>query len=279
MKHFNENKLKISPLCHSHQWLLRDCTISYGNSTTITDYKEHFIFSFEYQSIPKKSSVFLEYANAKILHIQNQLLNIKNTDSFFFHIIISNNILENKLLQKAYYYFKNNLYKDLPITFEMHQKINSILQLENNAIHYFEVQTLTDNLLLQIFKVLYRYNENLKNNETSIATCKMQQIAQWLHDNITQSLTIEIISREFATNPTSLKNQFKKEFNIPIMQYFKNLRMEWALKQLEKHQTSVQELSSILHYQNPQHFSFAFKKHFGITPRELLKKNQVIKKE
>ncbi len=279
MKHFNENKLKISPLCHLHQWLLRDCTISYGNSTTITDYKEHFIFSFEYQSIPKKSSAFLEYANAKILHIQNQLLNIKNTDSFFFHIIISNNILENKLLQKAYYYFKNNLYKDLPITFEMHQKINSILQLENNAIHYFEVQTLTDNLLLQIFKVLYRYNENLKNNETSIATCKMQQIAQWLHDNITQSLTIEIISREFATNPTSLKNQFKKEFNIPIMQYFKNLRMEWALKQLEKHQTSVQELSSILHYQNPQHFSFAFKKHFGITPRELLKKNQVIKKE
>lgn len=275
MNPFNQNKLKPFSL----QWVLKDCTISCGNSTIKINNEDNLIFSFEYHNALQKSPFPLEYANAKKLHIQNHHLNKKSASSFYFDIIINNKVLENKLSEKAYFYFRNNAYKKLPITFDMHEKINAILQSENSPIHYFEVQTLTDYLLLLICKHLFRYNDSSKNIETSIVTCKMQQIAQWLHDNITQSLTIEIISREFATNPTSLKNQFKKEFNIPIMQYFKNLRMKWALEQLEKHQTSAQELSTILQYQNPQHFSFAFKKHYGITPREVLKKKQSIKKE
>jgi AraC-like DNA-binding protein len=73
------------------------------------------------------------------------------------------------------------------------------------------------------------------------------------------------VSTRFGINRNVFQKAFKKEFGITIRNYKLKLRMERSRELLEAGK-DIKEISLTLHYTTARAFSFAFKKHYGLTP-------------
>ena len=69
-----------------------------------------------------------------------------------------------------------------------------------------------------------------------------------------------------GTNQQTLKKGFKELFGTTIWGYYNNLRMETAKDLLINQEKSIAEVADNIGYKNPQHFTVAFKKKYGILP-------------
>lgn len=78
--------------------------------------------------------------------------------------------------------------------------------------------------------------------------------------------TIAELSRETGLNQLKLKRGFKQIFGSSIYALFQRERMDRARQLLQDH--DVTETAMLLGYSNVSHFSSAFRKQFGVLPRE-----------
>ncbi|KAA6318584.1 Regulatory protein PchR, partial [termite gut metagenome] len=79
--------------------------------------------------------------------------------------------------------------------------------------------------------------------------------------------TIQSICTEFGISTTKLKNNFKAFFGKPIYQYYRQERMNYA-KLLLENGYNVSEAGYKIGYTNLSKFTLAYKKTFGISPKE-----------
>ncbi|WP_256441273.1 helix-turn-helix transcriptional regulator [Chitinophaga sp. HK235] len=70
-------------------------------------------------------------------------------------------------------------------------------------------------------------------------------------------------------NDFKLKKGFKEMFGNTVFGYMNQVRMEKAKLLLLEGKNSIADISFTVGYKNPQHFTAAFKKHFGYLPSEL----------
>jgi len=78
--------------------------------------------------------------------------------------------------------------------------------------------------------------------------------------------TIAELARETGLNQLKLKRGFKQIFGSSIYALFQRERMDRARQLLQDH--DVTETAMLLGYSNVSHFSSAFRKQFGVLPRE-----------
>jgi AraC-like DNA-binding protein len=102
-----------------------------------------------------------------------------------------------------------------------------------------------------------------------IATELFQSIRQYLDQTFLQDHSLKNIARHFGINEFSLKKGFKENFNTTVFEYLLNKRLEYGLELLQTGQYCVEEVGSKVGYKYPNHFSTAFKKHFGISPAQV----------
>lgn len=93
---------------------------------------------------------------------------------------------------------------------------------------------------------------------------------QYIVKNYNQHLTISMIAKQIGTNEFTLKKVFKIFFGTTIFGYINNIKMDKAKKLLENKNVSITQVSEIVGYKNPQHFTTAFKKKFGVVPSKFL---------
>ena len=62
---------------------------------------------------------------------------------------------------------------------------------------------------------------------------------------------------------------FKKVFGTSIFEFIGELRMDHAMELLRDHGLLVTEVARTVGYKNPNHFSCAFKRKYGISPSDL----------
>lgn len=77
------------------------------------------------------------------------------------------------------------------------------------------------------------------------------------------------LARIAGLNEFKLKNGFKELFGQPVFAYLAEYRLLEAQAQLIEGRKTASELAFELGYSSLQHFSAAFKKKFGVSPREL----------
>ncbi|MCF0051665.1 AraC family transcriptional regulator [Dyadobacter sp. LJ53] len=77
------------------------------------------------------------------------------------------------------------------------------------------------------------------------------------------------ICRMFCLNDYKLKTGFRAVYQNSVFGYIHLKKMTLAKKLLEDGQMSVAEVSDCVGYENANHFSAAFKKHFGFSPSQL----------
>lgn len=79
------------------------------------------------------------------------------------------------------------------------------------------------------------------------------------------------LSLETGLNEFKLKKGFKALFGAPVMAFVHEERMTRARIAIFSGEKTISEIAYELGYAHPQHFHRAFKKHFGQTPKSLLK--------
>ncbi|KAF1051462.1 MAG: Regulatory protein PchR [Stenotrophomonas maltophilia] len=84
--------------------------------------------------------------------------------------------------------------------------------------------------------------------------------------DLSEAPTIEQLARETGLNQLKLKRGFKALFDSSIYALFQRERMARARQLLQRH--GVTETASMLGYSNISHFSAAFRKQYGVLPRE-----------
>lgn len=93
-------------------------------------------------------------------------------------------------------------------------------------------------------------------------------LRDFLHQSFADDHSLRTLSKTFGLNEFKLKKGFKEIFGTTVFDYLHDLKMEHARRLLQDAGAYVNEVSGQVGYKNPNHFSTAFKRKFGINPTQ-----------
>jgi YesN/AraC family two-component response regulator len=107
--------------------------------------------------------------------------------------------------------------------------------------------------------------EDLETNDEFLTI--IERIKNYIDENY-EDASLETVSELFHLNLHYISRLFKKKTNMNFSDYLNQVRMEKAKLMLNNSEIYISEICSRVGYSDPRSFSKAFKKHFGISPRE-----------
>ncbi len=99
----------------------------------------------------------------------------------------------------------------------------------------------------------------------------MQRAKEVIRKNLDHPLSLHELAKELNTNECSLKKKFKEVVGYTVFGYIQDLKMQQAKEYILDHNLPIYQVADLVGYKNPQHFTVAFKKHFGFVPSTLRK--------
>lgn len=111
----------------------------------------------------------------------------------------------------------------------------------------------------------------LGRTDGTVCTCSKQvkEAARLLEEHLENPLSVPEVARVVGLSESSLKRSFKKVYGVSVFAFFQKIRMEHAKNLLAKKEMNVTEVAYTLGYSAPEHFSRAFRVHFGFPPKGL----------
>jgi AraC-like DNA-binding protein len=158
--------------------------------------------------------------------------------------------------------------KFMSMTMPMKWIIHSVRQNQRTGILkrlFLEAKTL-ELLMLQAEQAELRLNPVDAKSRQREALYEARAI---LERNLDHAPTIKTLARMVGLNEFALKKGFKDTFQETIYGYVSKLKMQQARQMLLDGNKSINEVSALAGYKNPQHFTTAFKKYFGVLPSKL----------
>lgn len=86
-------------------------------------------------------------------------------------------------------------------------------------------------------------------------------------------LSVNELGKIFYMHPVSLNRSFREEKKIPISQFISEERMKFAVSLLQSEQLGIEAIAEQTGYQSAAGFSNAFKKYYGCSPTDYMKRN------
>ncbi len=208
-------------------------------------------------------------------HLQgNHLKNfgIQLTDKFFNRLIDINSEPLYKLAESMQ---KNEEFaltsnKNLPINSEMKAVIYDIMNCNRSG---YMKRLFLESKIIELFLLQIEQAENL-NNRNSISfknedIDKLYEAKLFIEKNMLEEFSLPELSRTVGINEFKLKKGFKELFGTTVFNLLNELKMEYAKRLLLDEKKNVFEVAMELGYSEPHHFSAAFKRRFGYTPKEI----------
>lgn len=131
----------------------------------------------------------------------------------------------------------------------------------------------------KIYELLSYYFST--NNENEIESCpyianeetvsKIKHAKQLIIKDMVNPPSLSDLAKEVGLNIKKLKTNFKEFYGVPVFTFLLNYKMELAKKLLLEQHLNVNEIASNLGYSASSHFIAAFKKKYGITPKQFSK--------
>lgn len=154
------------------------------------------------------------------------------------------------------------------INLKMFEIITEIIQCERKGLFkkIFLETKVVELLLLQLEQLF-----NQKNTKTSLKRTdveKMYAVRDFMQDNLSASCSLTDLAHKVGTNEFTLKKGFKELFGTTVFSYWIDLKMTEAKKMLKENDRKISEISDIIGYKNPQHFTSAFKLKYGLLPSQ-----------
>ncbi|HXB93648.1 MAG TPA: helix-turn-helix transcriptional regulator [Puia sp.] len=165
-----------------------------------------------------------------------------------------------------------------PFAFEYKPMLEDIFSIENDSalLHL----TLHNRILLLAEKYLNSflsratYSPNgktwVKSKEKDLVALK--NIVQILSDSqLGQFPSIDVLSRTAMMSSTKLKTRFKQIYGMKLYEFYNRNRLEQAREMLKTGNYSVKQVGVNIGFSNLSNFAKAFRKEFGLLPKEVLK--------
>ena len=100
---------------------------------------------------------------------------------------------------------------------------------------------------------------------------KIKEARDIIMEQMIDPPSLKELSRMVGTNEFKLKVGFKSVYSNTVYGYLADYRMEHARKLLTINNTRIKEVAAQVGYSNPSHFIAAYKKRYGITPKQHVK--------
>ncbi|MBQ7011809.1 MAG: helix-turn-helix domain-containing protein [Clostridia bacterium] len=114
----------------------------------------------------------------------------------------------------------------------------------------------------------------LSDSDNKGADCLEEKIKFYIDSKPRANVTVASLAEIFHLSQPYLISIFHKRFGITPKQYILQKKMEAAKKLLAKGNSPINEISDILGFSSPYHFSAAFKRITGETPFKYRKEKQ-----
>ncbi len=158
----------------------------------------------------------------------------------------------------------------LTITPKMHQTITEIINCKKKGTlkRVFLESKILELLVMQLEQFS---SENTPKNYTLKKENieKIHAAKAYIIKHKYKTATLAALSQIVGTNEYTLKKGFREVFGATVFGFWTELKMQNAQNLLLDDEISIGDIADTLGYKNQRHFSTAFKKHFGKTPREM----------
>ena len=124
--------------------------------------------------------------------------------------------------------------------------------------------------LQRIFLTANRYMNESKSLGANIMEV-IEKATHYFNENYNKPINIMQYALEHDYTPSWFIQNFKHATNITPLQYIVSQRVMNAIFLLENTNYSINQIASVVGYDNPLYFSRLFKKHTGISPRNYRK--------
>ncbi|SHN09992.1 AraC family transcriptional regulator [Chitinophaga sp. CF418] len=156
----------------------------------------------------------------------------------------------------------------LPIDLPMQQAIDAILncKYQEGIKKMFLLSKAIEILVLQAEAFNCRPRKAVARTDHD-KDC-IQYAREYILQHIDNPPSLSELARVAGLNEYKLKRGFKEMFRTTVFGYLAEKRLELSRDHLSDPNKSVTEIANMLGYSSVQHFSAAFKKKFGYSPRE-----------
>jgi AraC-like DNA-binding protein len=142
----------------------------------------------------------------------------------------------------------------------------------NNALRSIYIKGKVYELLSYYFSTAAENeNENCPYvaNEETISKIKLAK--QIIISDMNNPPSLNELAKKVGLNIKKLKTDFKEFYGAPVFTFLLNYKMELAKELLQEQQLNVNEIALHIGYSNSSHFIAAFKRKYGITPKQFSK--------
>jgi len=101
---------------------------------------------------------------------------------------------------------------------------------------------------------------------SQIKNSEDDRIIDFIRDNYTNYVSLDIVAQKFNMNPNYLSGYIKKKIGMNYQEFVNNLRLEQAKKLMIETDMNIQEIADVLGYDNSSSFIRFFKKHEKESP-------------
>lgn len=142
-------------------------------------------------------------------------------------------------------------------------------------LHFLEFVLLTRHQQTEQFTV----KDPLVKRKNNYSRELVNEVVQFMEENLHLSLTVTDLSEHFFVSPTTLKKIFKEDTGYGLINYFRILKMEQAKEWVKTGYYNFTEIASLLGFTSIHHFSRTFKKYVGFNPTAYQKQVQSIEQQ
>ncbi len=100
---------------------------------------------------------------------------------------------------------------------------------------------------------------------------RISEIAEYIKNNLSQALSVAGICKEFSISKNTLYSLFRERFQMTVIEYITEMRIEKAKKLLRETQSTVYEIAEAVGFDNNTYFCRLFKKREGFSATEYRK--------
>ena len=211
-----------------------------------------------------------EYNNDYEVQLYSIWVSPSAFDNFCEAVCGKSDIGFDSFLKDEYYYcdFKSDAREECII-----RKLDSCFEGRTDSLNKLLIESCILELLSINIERLLCKNDS-KNQLSQLSKTDMERLSyarEILLNRLISPPTLLELSRMIHMNDCKLKRSFKQCFGKTVYEYIREQRLEKAFSLLHQEGYNVSETAFAVGYTNVSHFSEAFKKKFGITPKVLCK--------
>ena len=121
--------------------------------------------------------------------------------------------------------------------------------------------------LLQSFaEQLSEYAESLAIIEEGSEPSAIAKARKFIHSNLDQPLPLGLVARQAGLSESHFCRLFKDSVGLTLTDYVNRCRIDWAKRELLKHEARISEIAFLIGYQSLSQFNRSFARIVGLSP-------------